>query len=259
MSPEIASDTDVQTVSDRLILARRHSGGSQSEKLQRKKFIRSSIPSSSDDGSVSIADLSQLTHNFIVNRQNSSQKLNFRSEKLSFRKGSSGYANSTNSEKVSEKSCELSIKISEKSCSLSDKSCPENINEKFCQEYKSCQNSPKVCSSKTCVSRRQVNSGGRVRRSSASASSHFSNTYNRLSDDSCDCCSLGQKTFDKKCCQNATVKFEDVNPQDSDQLKAQLEVLRAEKMAWMQEREELLARLRRINISNFDSDDVEMV
>ena len=44
-----------------------------------------------------------------------------------------------------------------------------------------------------------------------------------------------------------------------DQLKAQLDMLRAEKMAWMLEKEQLLAKLRRVNISGFNSDDVEMV
>ena len=208
MSPEIASDTDAQTVSDR----RRNSGGSQSEKLQRKKVfhIRSSIPSSSDDSLVIPTYLGEK----VVGD-------------LSSRKGSSGYAHSSNSEKISEKS----------SC----------ISQKFASSCKNCKNSN--------------NNAGL-----GSGSSHFE-------DDICDCCCNSSLSVNNatgngnkgKYCENVIENEKKgggvgVVSQNQDQLKAQLEMLRAEKLAWMQEREQLLAKLRKVNITaNFDSDDVEMV
>lgn len=255
------SDTDAQTVSDRLVLARRNSGGSQSEKLHRKKFIRSSIPSSSDD-SVSVTSMGREGggghHNFITrlpddfNLRKYSEKFdkssNFEKcvsyqKEIASRKGSSGYANSTNSEnmtKISEKSsCEY-----QKSC-ISQKSChfARNSHKPSCQHLKVGSN--------------------RVRRSSVSGSSNFSNTYNRLSDDgSCDCTSLGHAK-NQNCEKSEFTKNETsgskMEESVGDQLKAQLDMLRAEKMAWMLEKEQLLAKLRRVNISGFNSDDVEMV
>merc|ERR1711941_26802 len=78
----------------------------------------------------------------------------------------------------------------------------------------------------------------RARRLSGSTTtcSHFSSTYNRLSDESCDCSSISQNPSQ--------------NAKHHEDLHAALYKLRAEKEAWLKEKEMLLQKLARLNVTS---------